>query len=172
MRSSPITKDQLAWLFLRGFGLYLGYNALQGFAAIIFTAGAFKDVGFGRIGGAMMGSVMFMTLGSVYFLFFEAVAHQLLMKGTDDFGGAPNPKTTSSRQLPPEKEDPRTTVSRSAVVPRRKLPSEKEDPRTTLTASEGQTFSQWLAHRPDMSNRILEDQIALFRDYQRGDGND
>lgn len=143
MSAFPITKSQLAWLFLRGFGLYLGYIALQGFVSMIYLATVME-----QMNAALAGPLLFAMAGSVYFLFFGEGAYQLLMR---EKSGPVSPSSVSDSQIP------RTPPA----------PAEREDPITTLTPSEKASFALWLEEHPELKKVHLDDQIARFRDYQR-----
>lgn len=144
MTRSTISKSQLAWLFLRGFGIYLGYLALQGIISMICLVSVTE-----QLNGTMIVPLFFATAGSVYFLLFGESAHQLLMRESSISAAAPS---VSDSRIP-------RTPSASA---------EKEDPNTTLTPSEKESFTRWLEENPEWNGLHLDDQIARFRDYQKG----
>lgn len=138
MKTSTVTKEQLAWLFVRGLGLYLGYTSLQGFATIVFLASTLET-----FNATLITPYLFTSIGSVYFLFFGDGAHRLLMYDRN-----------ARLQNPP------------SPALHLRTPPEREDPDTTLTPSEREAYSQWLEDSPELNELPLEDRIARFRDFQ------
>lgn len=152
---NPISKDQLCWVLVRLIGvffLYLTTSGAVGFFSMLSMIGDMGSVNPGNPFGSRSGVLGPLVLVT---LFYAAVAGYCLLGGATLHRLLMSESPTHPDGPPPERH------YRPAV------PAELVDPMTTLTQSDSVKFSEWLSEHPELTGRLKEDQIALFRDAQR-----
>lgn len=156
MQNRGITKNQLCWVIIRGFGIYLLVTNAISLVMMIILLVVFVFVNPDLISLPVTLPVVLVNLLSIAF------GYHLLKQGRwlhRILNYEPSDLHRQSLSVVDR-------AAQTATQPKVKT-KERVDPETQLTAREEQQFREWLSANPEMVARSEIDQLALFRDFLR-----